>query len=644
MTDFSGQYLGRYYLSERLGEGGMAVVYKAYDTRLERDVAIKIIRSEAFPADEMYQVLKRFEREAKSLAKLSHPNIIKVYDYGEHEGSPYLVMEYFPGGTLKKLFDGPVPWQYAVQLLLPVARGLAYAHGRGILHRDIKPANILIAEGGEPMLSDFGIAKLFGADKASKLTDSGAAIGTPEYMAPEQWIGTTSPRSDLYSLGIVLYEMVTGRKPYIADTPAAIMLKQATAPLPSPRKFVGELPQDLESILIKALAKEPENRYKDLDDFTFALAKLNAGSQAVSPFSRKRPDQMEGQGADAITDAGSSQAGGSVAKSRMPIKFSRTRIGLLVGGVGVALAAWLGLSMVDKWFSPAAIPAETVEATFTPISSDALFSTLESTQIDENPIAINTSTTTPVTQLPGETFTPIPAGGPPHEIADGKGVQMVFIPAGNFIMGSNNGESDERPAHGVFLNDFYIDKYEVTVAIYQACMNDGNCPGSFDVDYYDKNKDHPVVDVNWERADAFCKWRNARLPTEAEWEKAARGTDGHTYPWGEEIACDNANYEGCVGDTTPVGSYESGISDYGIYDMAGNVWEWVADIYQSDYYLTLGENVVDPQGPVSGDYRILRGGSWYSSPYDNRSSGRLDIWFDAFISGVTGFRCAMDAP
>jgi len=234
MVDHSGQYFGRYYLTERLGEGGMAVVYKAYDTRLERDIAIKIIRSGAFPSDDLAEILKRFEREAKSLAKLSHPNIVKVYDFGEHDGSPYLVMEYLPGGTLRRLLGKPVPWQDAVRLILPVARGVAYAHKHGVLHRDIKPANVLITDDGEPMLSDFGIAKMFNVDQSTQLTGSGMAIGTPEYMAPEQWTGNTSPLSDQYSLGIMLYEMVAVRKPYVADTPGAILIKQVTEPLPGP--------------------------------------------------------------------------------------------------------------------------------------------------------------------------------------------------------------------------------------------------------------------------------------------------------------------------------------------------------------------------------------------------------------------------
>jgi serine/threonine protein kinase len=283
MTDLSGQYLGRYYLTERLGEGGMAVVYKAYDTRLERDVAIKIIRSGAFPADALDEVLKRFEREAKSLAKLSHPNIVKVHDYGEHDGSPYLVMEYLPGGTLKKILGKPVPWQAALRLLLPVARGVEYAHQRGIVHRDIKPANILITESGDPMLSDFGIAKLFEGDQTTSLTGTGMVVGTPEYMAPEQWDGKPNPQSDLYSLGIVLYEMVAGRKPYMADTPMSILVKQATEPLPPPHQFVADLPEAMEFLLIKALAREPRDRFADIHALIQTMEALLMSAPTVQP-------------------------------------------------------------------------------------------------------------------------------------------------------------------------------------------------------------------------------------------------------------------------------------------------------------------------------------------------------------------------
>jgi serine/threonine protein kinase len=268
MTNLIGQSLGRYHILEQLGEGGMATVYKAYDTRLERDVAVKIIRKTAFSAEILEKVLARFEREAKSLAKLTHPNIVKVHDYGDHEGSPYLVLEYLPGGTLKQALGKPIPWQDALQLLLPIARGLAYAHQRGIIHRDVKPANILITESGEPLLSDFGIAKLLENEDGQTLTGSGVGIGTPEYMSPEQGAGkAVDARADIYSLGIVLYEMLTGRKPYTADTPMAVVLKQMTDPLPRPSDVNREIPSPVEKILIKALAKKPQDRYESMNDF-----------------------------------------------------------------------------------------------------------------------------------------------------------------------------------------------------------------------------------------------------------------------------------------------------------------------------------------------------------------------------------------
>jgi serine/threonine protein kinase len=254
MPNLTGQSIGRYHILEQLGEGGMATVYKAYDTRLERNVAVKVLRTDQFIPAQLQMVLQRFEREAKSLARLSNPNIVNILDFGEHEGMPYLVMEYLPGGTLKQKMGHAIPWQTAIHTLLPVAHGLAYAHQHGVIHRDVKPANILLSEAEMPILTDFGIAKLLEAGEGHTLTGSGVGIGTPEYMAPEQGIGasTIDERADIYSLGIVLYEMVTGRKPYIADTPMAVVLKQMTDPLPRPTEFVPDLPEGVEHILLKA--------------------------------------------------------------------------------------------------------------------------------------------------------------------------------------------------------------------------------------------------------------------------------------------------------------------------------------------------------------------------------------------------------
>lgn len=283
MTNLTGVQIDRYQIQEVIGEGGMAVVYKAYDTRLERDVAIKVIRTDQFGPAVLDRILKRFEREAKALARLSHPNIVKVHDYGEREFTPYLVLEYLPAGTLKQRLGKAIPWREAVRLIIPIAQALEYAHEHNIIHRDIKPSNILLTEKGQPMLTDFGIAKLLENEDTATLTGTGLGIGTPEYMSPEQWTGDVSPKSDIYSLGVVLYEMVTGRKPYVADTPAAVLLKQSTDQLPSPRIFAPDLPIGIEKILMKALAKKADDRYADMILFVNALENLLAGRNSKLP-------------------------------------------------------------------------------------------------------------------------------------------------------------------------------------------------------------------------------------------------------------------------------------------------------------------------------------------------------------------------
>lgn len=294
MLNLVGKSLGRYQILERLGEGGMAIVYKAYDTRLEKDVAVKVIRTENLAPSILERSLKRFEREAKSLAKLTHANIVNILDYGEYEGKPYLVMPYLQGGTLKQKLQGkPIQYQEAAKLLIPIAKALAYAHQQGMVHRDVKPANILITHSGDPMLTDFGIAKIIDDEATMDLTGTSAAIGTPEYMAPEQITSKTADhRADIYSLGVVFYEMVTGRKPYIADTPMAVLFKHASEPLPRPKKFVSSIPDEVEQILIKALAKKPQDRYYDALVFANAMeyALTNAGGRnVISPLKKTTP-------------------------------------------------------------------------------------------------------------------------------------------------------------------------------------------------------------------------------------------------------------------------------------------------------------------------------------------------------------------
>jgi Tol biopolymer transport system component/tRNA A-37 threonylcarbamoyl transferase component Bud32 len=273
---YSGVSFGRYLLLDRLGEGGMATVYKAFDTHLEIEVAVKLIRNRKQAPEILQKTLKRFEREARALVKLSHPNIVKIIDYGEFEGQPFLVMPYFRGGTLKDLMqEKPIFYQEAARLLSPIAQALSYAHQAKIIHRDIKPANILTDESGNPMLTDFGIAKILDDEMSLNLTGTSAVVGTPEYMAPEQVSNhTVDHRADIYALGVVFYEMVTGRKPFQADTPVAVLFKHVSDPLPRPSSFVPNLPEDVEYFLFKALAKRPKDRYQDMAVFYTGLQKL----------------------------------------------------------------------------------------------------------------------------------------------------------------------------------------------------------------------------------------------------------------------------------------------------------------------------------------------------------------------------------
>ena len=270
-----GAVIGRYQIREELGRGGMAVVYKAFDTVLQRFVAIKII----LPSQQSDRFLKRFDREAKTLAQLSHPSILKILDNNTYQNLPYLVMEFVAGGSLSSRMGRPYPYAEAAAIIAPIARALQHAHDHRVIHRDVKPGNILINESGQPMLSDFGIVKLLETDESQSLTSTGSIVGTPAYMSPEQASGgTIDGRSDIYSLGVIFYELVTGRKPFTANTPVELTLKHLKEPVPRPKQIVRDLPQEAEQIILKSLAKNPDDRFQNMAAFASALEKL-AGAQ-----------------------------------------------------------------------------------------------------------------------------------------------------------------------------------------------------------------------------------------------------------------------------------------------------------------------------------------------------------------------------
>jgi len=640
MSDLTGHELGRYHLLEKLGEGGMATVYKAYDTRLEREVAVKIIRSDLFGNAVIERILKRFEREAKAMAKFSHANIVKVYDYGEHEGSPYIVMELLSGGTLKQKLGKPMPWRDAVNLLEPIARALSYAHSEGILHRDVKPANILISKAGDPVLTDFGIAKLLEQEEGSTLTGTGVGIGTPEYMAPEQGLGQiVDGRADVYSLAIVFYELVTGRKPFIADTPLAVLFKQMNDPLPRPISLVPELPEAVEQVILKALAKQPEDRFKGMSEFAVALHKLETITETlpqaeISPLNATHLEVKEYSTIDdpyatvdkIIVDENKPPTSLEIKSPQLASEKKTDKLKkqkgvrpwqYIAGGAGL-----IGMLVVILWVSGLFNPPTIAEPTRT------------STKVQVSATQELVPTVTPISPTPTETLT---IGS--TQISPKDGMVMVYVPEGEFTMGSNDGNSYEQPVHQVSLDAYWIDQTEVTHLMYKECVNAGACTAPNTTIPVDDSKlgDHPVAYVDWYQADAYCKWAGRELPTEAQWEKAARGTDERTYSWGNQNpTCALANYYGCIENTSPVGSYKGGKSPYGAYEMTGNVWEWVADWYGS----YAAGTIKNPQGPSTGEYRALRGGSWYNAEKDIRSSNRLRN-SPSFSNSLIGFRCAM---
>ncbi len=269
MQQYIGKRLGGYQIVDQIGQGGMATVCKAYQPSMDRYVAIKILPS-YFTEDESF--VGRFTQEARTLARLEHPHILPVHDYGEQEGITYLVMRYVEAGTLKDLIvrEGPLDVKEAARIVGQVAGALGYAHTQGVVHRDIKPSNVLVDQQGNTFLMDFGIAKLVA--ETAHYTASGAIIGTPAYMSPEQGMGQPADsRCDIYSLGVVLYEMVTGRVPFEAETPLAVLLKHVNDPLPPPRQIRPELPEAAERVILKAMAKSPGDRYQTAQELIDAL-------------------------------------------------------------------------------------------------------------------------------------------------------------------------------------------------------------------------------------------------------------------------------------------------------------------------------------------------------------------------------------
>ncbi|NDJ33962.1 MAG: protein kinase [Chloroflexi bacterium] len=301
-----GKRLGRYEIIDRVGRGGMAEVYKARQTSLDRFVAIKVLHP--FLGEDP-EFKNRFEREARNVAQLRHPNIVQVYDFDfdPQRELYYMVMEFIDGQTLrtrllgldasKKIMSIPE----AIKITRDLAHALAYAHDRGMIHRDIKPANVIFDSDGRVVLTDFGIARIV---TGPSMTTSGSMVGTPAYMAPEQGLGQSGDhRADIYSLGVLLYHLVTGDVPYQAETPIAIVLKHVNDPLPPPSERNPKIPEGLERVIYKSLAKSPENRYQNVREMAMHLGNLDIATTLILEVPPELRELREGSQTQDLRDS-----------------------------------------------------------------------------------------------------------------------------------------------------------------------------------------------------------------------------------------------------------------------------------------------------------------------------------------------------
>ena len=603
------RHIGKYEILEEIGRGGFATVYKARDTDLERVIALKVLH--AYWANEQGFAL-RFRNEARAAANLRHPNIVTVHEAGEADGQLYIAMEYLPGRTLRDLLEaeGELSLDRALPILEQIADAMDYAHAQGVVHRDIKPANIIVettARGPRVTLMDFGLVKAL--ESSTALTSQGTLLGSPEYMAPEQAdpdrVAEIGPATDRYALGIVAYQMLAGRVPFPGNTPGTLNA-HLNLDVPDPRRFVANLLPDVTAILLTILAKAPADRFSTAMAFVDRLAEVEK-----TAMTQQEPEPVE-VSVGALQD----QEEIPVLREHLEEKEApKPRRALLTR----RLPAWVWSAGLVGML----------------VLAGVLLATVVIPRLRERASAPSTSV--------------IQAGDVWKRAVDE--MLMVYVPAGKFEMGTDGGREHEQPVHTVVQDGFWIDRTEVTNAQYARCVASGACDVSGFVNDVDFNAaDQPVVGVDWRNASAYCMWAGGRLPTEAEWEYAARGAEGRLFPWGTDfdgtrlnfcdVNCAQARADKTVDDgfaqTAPVASYAEGKSWCGAFDMAGNVMEWVADWYGT--YPSGAQ--LNPIGPAIGTEKVLRGGSWLSNETNVRAAYRGTGLTTLSFNGV-GFRCVV---
>ncbi|MFT7583825.1 MAG: sulfatase activating formylglycine-generating enzyme, partial [Cellvibrionaceae bacterium] len=521
-----------------------------------------------------------------------------------------------------------------IKALTDVGAPLDYLHQKGMIHGNVKPANIRMTPAGDVHLVDYGFTGL-------DLPPADKRLAAPERQQHNEF----DFKVDVYSLGATLFTLLTGDRP-----PDPIKREVEMRPMPLAREINPDALPHLSLIASRALAADPEIRFGSVQAFIEGLHRPESRSleNASLAFDRDSPPQSHRMGS--FSDPGSSANLGSGSREMLQLKSQRVRrviqLRVLKGLASIFLIFIVSILAI-AYFNQQTLDGGSIESATATTQSQV--------------IAALTAIAPTITPTPDPTLGPTPTPAP---LISRSGMRMIYMPGGVFRYGNNDAERDESPSILINLDPYYIDETEVTNQQYRQCVEADRCEplgnGSTYHDDYDWRStawnDYPAIFVTWDMADNFCDWRGTRLPTEAEWERAA-GYDPFQlkrtlYPWGEEFDGARLNYcdSGCPKanrdsefndgqeDTAPVASYPEGASPIGTFDMLGNVKEWVDDWYDRDYYSQAPPQ--NPRGPATGDAKVVRGGSWFSGPDELLVTTRDRIAPNVSLATV-GFRCAL---